>query len=174
MMAHQTKQATPIRELSPDVPEDLVEVVDRLMQKTPEARFPQSIDVVEALRPLAAPTPLTARALDRMSRPNPDPARVNIAGTVAEEPDPLDEPLVAVTVAPEPQLPTRRSVRPRATAEAVRTPADVVQPKPRPHNPFLIEEPEDNWIERLGPLGVIVGAILAASGTWVLSMYLFQ
>src|SRR5687767_15529482 len=54
MMAHQTKQPTPIRDFSPDAPEALVTVVDRLMQKTAEARFGKTIEVVEALRPLAS------------------------------------------------------------------------------------------------------------------------
>src|SRR5438128_7289084 len=36
MMAHQHKQPKPIRELNPDVPAELAEVVERLMQKAPE------------------------------------------------------------------------------------------------------------------------------------------
>jgi serine/threonine-protein kinase len=54
MMAHQYKQPTPLRELAPDVPAELEEIVERLMQKTPEARYGSSEEVVEALRPLAA------------------------------------------------------------------------------------------------------------------------
>src|SRR5437660_9147219 len=50
MMAHQTKAPTPIRETSPDVPDELIAVVDRLMAKTSEARYPASSDVIGALR----------------------------------------------------------------------------------------------------------------------------
>jgi serine/threonine protein kinase len=57
MMAHQFKQPTPVKELAPDVPDELVEVVERLMQKTPEQRYANSDEVVEALRPLAAAPP---------------------------------------------------------------------------------------------------------------------
>jgi serine/threonine-protein kinase len=54
MMAHQTKQAKPIKELTPDVPDGLVAVVARLMQKDPAARYPATADVIQALKPLAA------------------------------------------------------------------------------------------------------------------------
>jgi serine/threonine-protein kinase len=57
MMAHQYKQPTPIKDLVPNVSHDLEEVVERLMQKTPEARYSSSEEVVEALRPLACARP---------------------------------------------------------------------------------------------------------------------
>jgi serine/threonine-protein kinase len=49
MMAHQTKEPMPITELAPDVPAGLVEVVKRLMAKTPEGRYTGCDEVVEAL-----------------------------------------------------------------------------------------------------------------------------
>jgi serine/threonine-protein kinase len=51
MMAHQTKEPMPIRELSPEVPSELVEVVKKLMSKTPEGRYSACDEVVEALEP---------------------------------------------------------------------------------------------------------------------------
>jgi serine/threonine protein kinase len=54
MMGHQFKQPTPIRELVPAVPEGLAAVVDRLMQKAPEARYSATEEIVEALQPFAA------------------------------------------------------------------------------------------------------------------------
>lgn len=67
MMAHQMKQPTPIQELNPDVPDELVAVVERLMQKAPEARFGKTSDVIDALKPIAegaaaAPAPKRASA----------------------------------------------------------------------------------------------------------------
>lgn len=56
MMAHQTKQPTPIRELAPDASEELVAIIERLMQKRPEDRFPSISDVIVALRPLVLAT----------------------------------------------------------------------------------------------------------------------
>jgi serine/threonine-protein kinase len=50
MMAHQFKQPTPLRELARHVPEDLVTVVDRLMQKSPDARYAGVDELVEALQ----------------------------------------------------------------------------------------------------------------------------
>jgi serine/threonine-protein kinase len=54
MMAHQFKQPKPLTELNPDVPAQLVEIVERLMQKSPEQRYHTTTEVVEALRPFAA------------------------------------------------------------------------------------------------------------------------
>src|SRR5262249_28904836 len=65
MMAHQTKQPAPIRQRSPDVPEGLVAVVDRLMQKAPEARFGSAAEVIEALQPFAAPRSWVKPSLPR-------------------------------------------------------------------------------------------------------------
>ena len=55
MMAHQTRQPRPLKELRPDVPDGLVTVVERLMQKDPAARYPATVEVVQALKPFAAP-----------------------------------------------------------------------------------------------------------------------
>jgi serine/threonine-protein kinase len=49
MMAHQTKKPKAIAELVPDAPPRLVAVIERLMQKDPEARFPHANAVAEAL-----------------------------------------------------------------------------------------------------------------------------
>src|SRR5262245_2748085 len=49
MMAHQTKEPIPVRELAPDVPQALEEVIQKLMSKTPEARFGGCDEVVESL-----------------------------------------------------------------------------------------------------------------------------
>jgi serine/threonine-protein kinase len=51
MMAHQTKEPVPIREFAPDVPAGLVEVVTKLMSKTPEGRYSGTDEVIEALEP---------------------------------------------------------------------------------------------------------------------------
>jgi serine/threonine-protein kinase len=78
MMAHQHKQPTPIKELKPNVPDSLVAIVERLMQKTPTSRYESFADVIDAIRPLALaggagqpqrrPTMTMPRV--RLSRPN--------------------------------------------------------------------------------------------------------
>ncbi len=64
MMAHQSKEPTPITEFAADAPDSLVSVITRLMAKQPESRFSGMDEVVEALEPflgeMTAPTPAPA------------------------------------------------------------------------------------------------------------------
>lgn len=53
MVAHQTKEPTPIRELAPDVPDGLAAVVSRLMAKNPDGRYGGCDEAAEALEPFA-------------------------------------------------------------------------------------------------------------------------
>jgi serine/threonine protein kinase len=53
MMAHQFKQPTPLREVSKGVPDGLVTVIERLMQKSPDGRYAGVDEVVDALHPFA-------------------------------------------------------------------------------------------------------------------------
>jgi serine/threonine-protein kinase len=54
MMAHQTKRPTPLAQLNPEVPAGLVAVVERLMAKKPEDRYPDAAAAADALREFAA------------------------------------------------------------------------------------------------------------------------
>ncbi|MFO0928073.1 MAG: serine/threonine-protein kinase [Gemmataceae bacterium] len=51
MMCHQHKQPTPITDLNPEVPGELVAVVERLMQKNPGHRYGSFTEVLDVLRP---------------------------------------------------------------------------------------------------------------------------
>jgi serine/threonine-protein kinase len=53
MMAHQFKQPNSLKAVAPHVPDGMVAVVDRLMQKSPDARYPGVDEVAEALEPFA-------------------------------------------------------------------------------------------------------------------------
>src|SRR5438046_9549219 len=53
MVAHQTKQPTPLRDLNPDVRKELAAIVERLMQKSPAARYSDAGQVVKVIKPLA-------------------------------------------------------------------------------------------------------------------------
>ncbi len=53
-VAHHARRPTPVRDLRPEVPAELQDVVDRLMAKRPEDRFPHVGAVLEALYPMAA------------------------------------------------------------------------------------------------------------------------
>jgi serine/threonine-protein kinase len=67
MMAHQTKQPTPLRELNPEVPEELAAIIERLMQKAPANRFGNVTELIDALRRWAAPMPQSSREIPRLS-----------------------------------------------------------------------------------------------------------
>ena len=53
MVAHQTKQPISLKELNPDVRKELAAIVERLMQKTPRARFTDATEVSKVLKALA-------------------------------------------------------------------------------------------------------------------------
>jgi serine/threonine protein kinase len=166
MMAHQTRQPAPIREFAPEVPEQLAAVVERLMQKAPAARYPRMAEVVEALQPLAEAR--TARPLEHAK--NGQAARPVPAKPVAP---PLDPP--SVRGGAPLTLPTRQSLR-GAPAPAAAPAPPTPEPR-RAANPFLLDEPRKRRFsldEKLGPVGLIVGALLAAAATWLLSLYLFH
>jgi serine/threonine-protein kinase len=121
MMAHQFKEPTPIQELNPDVPGELVAVVTRLMQKTPEKRFGSSGELVEALRHLggesAAPAPAPR-------------GRAPLSAPAAETP-----PLGGM---PRPALPTMANLPARGAkpaSEGRSTPVDMPRPGGLPATP---------------------------------------
>jgi serine/threonine protein kinase len=69
LVKHLTENPRPIREVRPDVPDDLVAIIDRLLQKNPADRFQDAASLVKALdfpdsipsaprpQPQAAPAP---------------------------------------------------------------------------------------------------------------------
>jgi len=63
MMAHQFKQPTSLRELTSGVPEGIIEVIERLMQKAPEARFSGADELVEAIQPFVEDSMMIQPAL---------------------------------------------------------------------------------------------------------------
>ncbi|HTK73996.1 MAG TPA: serine/threonine-protein kinase [Gemmataceae bacterium] len=62
MMAHQFKQPTPVKELAPNTPDALAAAIERLMQKSPEARFTGADEIAEELKPLAGDAATRATA----------------------------------------------------------------------------------------------------------------
>lgn len=62
MMAHQTKAPKAIRELAPDCPDEVIEVVEKLMAKDPNERFSSMAEVASALRPHAMVIAAVAQA----------------------------------------------------------------------------------------------------------------
>jgi serine/threonine-protein kinase len=176
MMFHQTKQPTPIAELNSEVPAELIEVVERLMQKVPENRFASAADVVEALTQFAM-APVRASALPRASnlRGHPVERLRPSARAVADTPNPTSRPTPeppARTAPNGPLLPTRQSMR--------NGPPPVAEPKPEPQPaakapvPEVADEPvRRSWEEKLGPIGIAAAAVVACVIAWLLTWKLF-
>jgi serine/threonine-protein kinase len=186
MMAHQFKEPTPIKELVPEVPQALIDVVQRLMQKAPEKRYASAGEVADSLRPLAdqpavsAPKPVRPAT----NRP-PSSAR---QGPAARPPSESGRSVGPSTPTPRPvatgTLPTREAVRgstaPAASASlvpavpALPTRAAVTEPANEREVPgYVAEGPPPSWDERLGPLGIAIAAILACAVAWILTWALF-
>jgi len=56
MMAHQFKTPTSLRDLVSGIPEGLITIIERLMQKAPEARYPTVDELVDAIHGFASET----------------------------------------------------------------------------------------------------------------------
>src|SRR5438128_11232558 len=115
MMAHQFKQPRPIREIVPDLPEGLVAIVERLMQKSPEARYGSSSEVAEALRPFvkAPPAGLATALLIEQPRNTPPVTSRPQATSMDKTPHPpvrADSQVLARPAAAAPALPSRQSL----------------------------------------------------------------
>jgi serine/threonine-protein kinase len=172
MMAHQTQPPTPICELAPEVPQAWVALVDRLMQKAPEARFAHTAEVIEAIRPLVpASAGLGIKPVLAAARPTLPKERLNGEW----------RPPVAELIAPQPptgraQLPTRQSLRSDSAAVAVQTAEPEVQVRnQRTVQPFALEQPSKRSLEeRFGMVGIVASVLLAAGLTWLASLWLFQ
>jgi serine/threonine-protein kinase len=201
MMAHQFNQPTPIHDLNPNVPEALVEVVSRLMQKTPDARYGSVAEVVEVLRTLADPVvrsaPAPAAAASRVSRPA-TPARDFSLGQ-PKEPAPApaptrvrQRPTTQPAFTPRHAAPTQMNIdlsapspaTPRGTSRVLRpisSPKLPVPAKPKSTHEIEPEATEErvvpgaqfeeksgggNWEERLGPVGIAIGAFVLCVAAW--------
>jgi hypothetical protein len=93
--AHQTEQPEPLAELRPDLPAELVEVIERLMQKAPEDRYSSAEEIIELLRPLARttlPSALPERKPEPVTQPvEPVEPTEPVEPKITEEPQDNDE-----------------------------------------------------------------------------------
>lgn len=200
MTAHQFKQPTPIKELDPDVPDELVAVVERLMQKSPEARYARTADIIEALRPIQEalpaarkrPTPAIASrsaaaarlAADPVPRTDnghaeppartapaaPPPPPVKQAPAASAPPPAPAAPSPRPTPRPRPAMPTRDSLRGPSAAAPVHEKEDQAEP-----SGFAGQEPvapKKSIEDQLGPAGIIFLAATAAIGAWFIMQML--
>jgi len=167
MMAHQFKQPDSLAKLAPETPPELVAVVERLMQKKPEARYRTVGEVVEALRPFAP------RASAVHARPS-SKATVTTkrAAAKADGKATVEAPK---SVAPSTPTPRPQTVGSLPTRDTLRGTAAPSKPIPKPEKPKPIQEtfddgtvpggdmdvPKSFWEGSLGPVGVFLTALLA-------------
>ena len=58
LVAQRTKKPRPLQELVPNVPEEVIAIVNKMMRKGPENRFQNCVELIEALKPHAKRTPV--------------------------------------------------------------------------------------------------------------------
>jgi serine/threonine protein kinase len=175
MMAHQFKQPQSLAELAADTPAELIAIVERLMQKKPEERFTSVGEIVEELRPFgrtqgglhprpqlkqqpANNRPESAAAQAEANQPKwpaPAPPKTNGPSTPTPRPQAMGS------------LPTRNSLR--GTAQAAPKPAPKPENAQAPASQSTQgavpggdgEEPKSFWEGSMGPIGVIMTALIA-------------
>ncbi len=193
MMAHQHKQPTPLKELAPQTPDELVAVVERLMQKAPADRYPGCADLIEALRPLAAATGPARRAsmiMPRLKIPRPEAKSLPAAGPA---PTPSPAPVARLNPPLPPRVPSQKPAEPAAPPAARLRPAfqprapfapPASAPAPEPQaapthaeRPAVAQQPDvpaempagEPWSQRMGTVGVVLLAVLAGVVAYSLS-----
>jgi serine/threonine-protein kinase len=178
MMAHQTKRPPPVRELNPEIPEELAAVVERLMQKAPEARFANVRELIEALRRWAAPMPQASRQVPRLSAaPEVRPPRATPSVT-ADTPRPNSKAAgVSLPRSAPPAVPLPSRHAPRLPANTPPAPAASAPEFAQPAPPRSTSQPNlpkgRSWDENLAPATKIAIAMIACV-TGYLVMRLFM
>jgi serine/threonine-protein kinase len=164
MMAHQTKEPEAIADLNPGVPEALAAVVEKLMQKAPEARYGSTREVIEALKPLAGDV--------RPPRPSRAPAaapRRPVAAPLHDTPRPERRGTPGGALGDTVRAPERTSPSPPARP----VPAPAPRPNAAPGTAAFPPAPSRSWEERIGPIGIALLAVFACAVAWLVAWKLF-
>jgi serine/threonine-protein kinase len=175
MMAHQHKQPTPIKDLNPTVPDDLVAVVERLMQKNPANRYGSCAEAIDALRPLAGGAGSVRRLTKTMPRVRP--LRPGGASEAPAAPAPAPAKTQPRAAQPLPaRAPSAAPRQSRAADFARPAPASAPAPKEEPA-PAARLRPTDSGVRggqapRMSPVLVILIAALAGTAAFFLSKFI--
>jgi serine/threonine kinase PknH len=184
MMCHQHKQPTSIKSLVPDAPDDLVQIIEKLMQKNPTDRYVKTAEVIEVLQAFNAGAPAPRKPSGQMPKPPlPKPA--------AAPPNGAAEPAVgpgAVRV-PRPAAPLPKQAAPPKPAPIPRVAAAAKEAKAAPAPPVAVpaaaaaaqeapatepapQAPQAGVMQRLGPIGIILLAVMAGAIAWLVSSFI--
>jgi serine/threonine-protein kinase len=185
MMCHQHKQPTAIKSLVPDAPEDLVQIIEKLMQKNPTDRYVKTAEVIEVLQAFNAGAPAPRRPSGQMPKPPlPKP------GATAP-PNGAAEPAVGLGAVrmPRPAAPLPKQAAPPKPAHLPRTAAPAKEAKAAPALPVAVpaasaagqeapaaepvpQAPRPGVMQRLGPIGIILLAVMAGAIAWLVSSFI--
>jgi serine/threonine protein kinase len=111
MAAHQTAQPTPLTEYNPALPAPLARILERLMQKSPELRYNDCNELIEALHGLArqtaeyVPPQLAPAPFVAPRGPTTTPIRSSPTLLTAVQPRTAPPPTPAVEMTPPPSRP---------------------------------------------------------------------
>jgi serine/threonine protein kinase len=180
MMCHQHKQPDALKDLAPDTPDELVEVVEKLMAKNPADRYACTADVVDALRPFAAEEPKRGRPgsprpvapSSRLQSSTPLPSSKNgpqgpTAPARATNPQGADVNTRLAGLRP------GRAAAPPAPAAPAPAPAKQHEPAPVAQvAPAAAPTGKRSWDQRLGPIGIALIAVIAGAVAWLLSSFI--
>jgi serine/threonine-protein kinase len=173
MMAHQFKQPEALTNFASSTPPEFTAVIEKLMKKKPEERFTSVGEIVEVLKPIVR------KHSGVHQRPNlkQQPAKSGVSAA----PAPAKPGAAPSAPTPRPQamgtLPTRNSLRTGNQSGVKQAP-----PKPKPPEtksaPAIVpggdvEEDKSFWERSMGPVGVIVTALVAC-GMGYLAFRLFN
>jgi serine/threonine protein kinase len=141
MLAHQRQEPTPVTELNPNVPNALAAVVDRLLQKSPEARYNHTDELIAALTPLARQSgiytlPTAVNFFQSRSSANllvPNSARLTTPPPPAITPLRVTRPSFAIPLAAAaPKAENGSAVQPTRPSAHSRLAPDALPPTPPP------------------------------------------
>jgi serine/threonine-protein kinase len=177
MMCHQHKQPTPVKDLNPDVPDELVKVIEKLMEKTPTARYVNCAEVIEALRPLASPAGSApkSRSTPRLKAPRVAGVKATLQ-VPAVKPDALrpeprsNNPLPPRSPSVAANLPRPGNFNKPAAPAAPPAPAPEPEPVAAHAAPQEIERPAPRSLgQRIGTVGIVLLAVVAGAIAWLAS-----
>jgi serine/threonine-protein kinase len=188
MMCHQHKQPTSIKSLVPNAPDDLVQVIEKLMEKNPTDRYVKTAEVIEVLQAFSVGTPAPRRPSGSMPRPPLNKPSAAASPKAEAEPGGLGAQRMPRPAAPLPKPvgqkkpPPKPANSPRPGAAAkdakaaptppVATPAAVPTAQQAPAAEPVPQLPRPGIMQRLGPIGIILLAVMAGAIAWLVSSFI--
>ncbi|GBD35654.1 Serine/threonine-protein kinase PknB [bacterium HR36] len=172
LVKHLTEEPRPLRELRPEVPEALADIIHRLMAKAPEDRFQNPAELLAALEPIGTPGPRSYSSIDTLAGPpratpsDPDLGSGWLLVTPATESNPLSTPSCAQSeLAQASAAGCLTAQNPSSACERMPAQDTHAHPNASPTSAApKTPTPRSTWLERLLFLtaGLLLGLLLAA------------